>query len=118
MSVVGGLEAALAHYPLMMTVEEAAEVLRVSRAHGYQLARRYEASDGTEGIPVLRVGNCLRVPRWALVELLGTGRLVKLRDAIEPDEPLDDVLNEMGTTGRPQRRQRRHTVQLALLPKD
>ena len=50
MSVVGELEAALAHFPLLLTVEEAAGVLRISRAHAYELARRYEASDGTEGM--------------------------------------------------------------------
>jgi hypothetical protein len=93
MSAVGDLEAALAHYPLMVTVEEAAEVLRVSRAHGYELARRYEASDGTEGIPVLRVGNCLRVPRWALIEFLSTGRLVRLRDAVDRDRLVDEGLD-------------------------
>jgi len=93
MSVVGELEAALAHYPLLLTVEEAAAILRVSRAHAYELARRYEASDGTDGIPVLRVGNCLRVPRWALIELLSTGRLVRLRDAVERDQLVDEGLD-------------------------
>ena len=93
MSVVGELEAALAHYPLLLTAEEAAAILRVSRAHAYELARRYEASDGTEGIPVLRVGNCLRVPRWALIELLSTGRLVRLRDAVDRDQLVDEGLD-------------------------
>ena len=31
----------LEEYPEMLTVEEAAEYLRVSRAMGYQLARQY-----------------------------------------------------------------------------
>lgn len=90
MSAVGELEAALAHLPLMMTVEEAAEVLRVSRAHAYALARRYLETDGREGIPVLRVGHCLRVPRWALIELLSTGRLVRLHDAVDDDQLATD----------------------------
>ncbi len=80
MSIVGELEVALERYPLLLTVEEAAEVLRISRSLAYELAHRYETSDGHDGIPVLRVGSCLRVPRWALVELIATGRVVRLAD--------------------------------------
>jgi excisionase family DNA binding protein len=54
-----------------MTVEEAAEYLRVSRALGYQLARQYRISGGTAGLPVLELGRCLRVPRSQLAELVG-----------------------------------------------
>ena len=97
MSVVGELESALAHYPVLLTVEEAAGVLRIRRAHAYELARRHEASAGTEGIPVLRVGNCLRVPRWSLIELLSTGRLVCLRDAV--GRALDDPTGAWHRTG-------------------
>ncbi|CAN5759391.1 hypothetical protein BH18ACT2_BH18ACT2_08510 [soil metagenome] len=130
MSVVGDLEAALAQYPLMMTVEEAAEVLRVSRAHGYVLARRYEASGGTDGIPVLHVGNCLRVPKWALIEFLSTGRLVRLRDAADRDQLVDAGLQPQPLkTVRARRSTRKASVsnidgslraaeQLALLPSD
>ena len=130
MSVVGELEAALAHYPLLLTVEEAAGVLRISRAHAYELARRYEASDGTEGIPVLRVGNCLRVPRWALIELLSTGRLVRLRDAVDRDQLVDEGLDAPPLKIRRARRSSRQSSvisidrsaaaaeQLALLPSD
>ncbi|MGH9271818.1 MAG: helix-turn-helix domain-containing protein [Ilumatobacteraceae bacterium] len=109
MSVVGDLEAALAHYPLMMTVEEAAEVLRVSRAHGYVLARRYEASGGTDGIPVLHVGNCLRVPKWALIEFLRKGRLVRLRDAADRDQLADEGLQPQPLKIRKARRTSRHS---------
>lgn len=83
MSVVGDLELALDRYPLLLTVEEAAEVLRISRSLAYELAHRYETSGGTEGLTVMRVGSCLRVPRWALAELLATGRVVRLADALE-----------------------------------
>jgi len=61
----------LGDYPELMTVEEAAEYLRVSRALGYQLARQYRISDGTAGLPVLELGRCLRVPRSQLAELVG-----------------------------------------------
>jgi hypothetical protein len=33
-------------------------------------------------MPVIRVGGCLRVPRWALLELALTGRVVRLCDAV------------------------------------
>jgi len=61
----------LNEYPELMTVEEAAEYLRVSRALGYQLARQYRISGGTAGLPVLELGRCLRVPRSQLAELVG-----------------------------------------------
>ena len=45
---------ALDGYPPLLTIDEAAEVLRF--------------------------GSCIRVPRWALAELLTTGRVVRLAD--------------------------------------
>jgi hypothetical protein len=67
--------------PLLM-IEEAARVLRIGRSLAYQLAREYEASGGLSGLPVIRLGGCLRVPRWALLELALAGRVVRLRDAV------------------------------------
>ena len=88
MSVVGELELALQRYPLLMTVEEAAEVLRIGRSLAHALARRYEQSVGREGLPVIRLGSCLRVPRWALIELLAIGRIVRLADGRDGDRRL------------------------------
>lgn len=68
----------LAGLPSLLTIAEAARVLRVGRSLAYQLAHRYEATGGLEGLPVVRFGSCLRVPRWALVELVTTGRVVQL----------------------------------------
>ena len=69
MSAVGTLETPSANEPpLLLTIEEAADMLRIGRTLAYALARRYEAG-GLEGLPVIRLGNCLRVPRWALLEL-------------------------------------------------
>ncbi len=67
-----------ASLPVLLTIEEAAEVLRIGRSLAYDLAHRYEASGGLEGLPVLRFGSCLRVPRWALIERVVTGRVVPL----------------------------------------
>lgn len=66
--------------PLLYTVEEAAELLRIGRTLAYKLARLYEATGGREGLPVIRLGNCLRVPRWALLELACNGRVVALSE--------------------------------------
>lgn len=54
------------------TVEEAATVLRIGRTLAYQEDARFEATDGAAGLPVVRVGRVLRVPRAALEALAGT----------------------------------------------
>ena len=51
-------------------------MLRIGRTLAYALARRYQKTRGLEGLPVIRLGNCLRVPRWALLELALNGRVV------------------------------------------
>lgn len=55
---------------LVLTVEEAARVLRIGRSAAYEQARRYLSTNGGEGLPVLRLGRSLRVPRHALVRLI------------------------------------------------
>ena len=54
--------------PDFLTVEEAAVVLRIGRSKAYELAREYLATGGASGMPVIRLGKQLRVPR-ALLEL-------------------------------------------------
>lgn len=73
---------------LVLTVEEAAQILRISRTFAYQQARLYIATGGVAGIPVVQIGSCLRVPLWALLELALTGRLVRLQ---LPITGVDDV---------------------------
>ena len=75
----------------LLTVDEAAGVLRIGRSLAYQLAREYDATGGASGLPVIRLGGCLRVPRWALLELAFTGRVVRLCDAVVPVEVSADV---------------------------
>jgi hypothetical protein len=75
----------------VLTVEEAAGVLRIGRSLAYQLAREYDATGGVTGLPVVRLGGCLRVPRWALLELAHCGRVVRLCDATVPSELATDV---------------------------
>ncbi len=50
-----------------LTVLEAAALLRISRTSAYEQARRYLFTGGREGLPVVRVGRCLRVPRRDLL---------------------------------------------------
>ncbi len=57
--------------PALLTVEEAARVLRIGRTAAYELARRDLATGGAEGLRVVRVGRLLRVPRVALEQLVG-----------------------------------------------
>ena len=57
--------------PDLLTVEEAARVLRIGRTNAYELVRRWLATGGAEGVPALRIGHLLRVPRHGLEELVG-----------------------------------------------
>ena len=61
--------------PDFLTVTEAAQVLRIGRTAAYALAARYEQTRGAEGLPVIRLGKQLRVPR-ALLEQLAGGALL------------------------------------------
>jgi len=64
------MQRALSDYPDLLTVEEAADYLRISRALGYQLARQYRVTDGAAGLPVVQLGRCLRVPKDELALLV------------------------------------------------
>lgn len=70
--LVGGRER-LAELPEVLTVEEAARVLRISRGAAYELARVWRETNGREGLPVFTLGRTLRVPRAGLERLLAGG---------------------------------------------
>jgi hypothetical protein len=72
------LDGPLEELPAMLTVEEAACVLRIGRSLAYQLANRYVTSGGIDGLPVVRLGGVLRVPGFAVRELTTTGVIVQL----------------------------------------
>jgi excisionase family DNA binding protein len=57
--------------PDLLTVEEAARILRIGRTSAYALAARFEETKGADGLPVVRIGRLLRVPRAALEALMG-----------------------------------------------
>jgi hypothetical protein len=55
----------------LLTVEEAARLIRVGRTKAYAMTREWRATNGRSGLPVVDFGNVLRVPRRALEELIG-----------------------------------------------
>ena len=91
--------------PLLLTVEEAARLLRVGRSHAYNQVTLYFASAGTDGIPALRLGGLLRVPKHALNEFVTTGRVVQL-------------ISDAPAHATPPRARRTDRAQLSLLGSD
>ena len=57
--------------PDLLTVEEAARLIRVGRTKAYAMATEWRATGGRSGLPVVDFGHVLRVPRHALEELIG-----------------------------------------------
>jgi len=58
-----------------LTVEQAARRLGVSRNTAYLATKQYRRTGGQEGLPVVKIGGCLRVPvavieRMTRLELL------------------------------------------------
>jgi len=60
--------------PLFITVLEAAALLGISRTTAYEMARRYLATGGREGLPVVRLDKRLmRVPWSAFIAAFQCG---------------------------------------------
>lgn len=55
----------------VLTIEEAATILRISRNAAYSAARQWRTTGGATGIPCIEIGRTLRVPRADLDRLLG-----------------------------------------------
>ena len=71
--------------PPFLTICEAAEFVRIGRTKCYDLARQYLCTGGKSGLPCIRVGRQLRVPRRALLAWVATGT----DQADPPSEPAD-----------------------------
>lgn len=57
--------------PLMLTIGEAADVLRISRTSAYKLAEAWRTSGGASGLPTVRLGSRLLVRRVDLAAIVG-----------------------------------------------
>ncbi|WCO67939.1 helix-turn-helix domain-containing protein [Iamia majanohamensis] len=55
----------------VLTIDEAAAILRISRNAAYAAAREWRATGGKTGLPCIEIGRTLRVPRADFERLLG-----------------------------------------------
>lgn len=105
----------MAELPDVLTVVEAAQVLRIGRTAAYQLAERYLATDGAEGMPAKRVGRQLRVPRDLLEAWVGT-----MLHPVETKTPvvldLDDARTTQASPRQQSRRPRKPQPDTGTLP--
>jgi excisionase family DNA binding protein len=66
--------------PDMLRVEEAANVLRIGRSAAYSAVSQYQVTGGRAGIPCIRIGRSVRVPKRALLRWI---------EAQTDDAPID-----------------------------
>jgi hypothetical protein len=57
--------------PAFLTVEEAGTLLRIGRTKAYAMTVEWRTTGGKSGLPVVDLGDILRVPRKALEEMAG-----------------------------------------------
>jgi hypothetical protein len=103
----------------LLTVEEAAAVLRIGRTKAYAMAREWRATGGRSGLPVVDLGNVLRVPVAQLEARLGV-----TLDLSAPRAPVAQPAPAVPPAPRPKQRlptrttQSRDVDQLNLLDPD
>ena len=59
--------------PPFLTVEEASRLLKIGRTKAYLLTQEWRATGGRSGLPVVDLGDVLRVPGPAIEQMLATG---------------------------------------------
>jgi hypothetical protein len=59
--------------PPFLTVEEAGRLLKIGRTKAYDLTKEWRATGGRSGLPVVDLGDVLRVPGPAIEQMLGVG---------------------------------------------
>ena len=80
----------MAGLPDLLTIEEAARVIRVGRTKAYAMAHEWRTTGGESGLPVIDFGHVLRVPLCQLETMVGgplTDRepgVDEQRTAVEP----------------------------------
>ena len=95
--------------PALLTVEEAAELLRIGRTKAYAMTREWRTTGGLSGLPVVDFGSVLRVPLAALEARIG-GPLAsfgprRVTPDLAPEEPAPAVVES--PTEAPRRGRRR-----------
>ena len=100
--------------PIVLTVNDAARVLRIGRSKAYEMAALYTSSSGTRGLPCLRIGDLVRIPKVALHEFVTTGHIAQL--ARQPDD--DAIANASARSKRPRTPRAGDRSQLSLLGSD
>ena len=79
--------------PIVLTLDEAARLLRIGRSKAYELAAAYTSSGGVQGLPVLRLGDLLRVPKFALHEYVTTGHIAQLMPQLDANATRDAIVS-------------------------
>jgi hypothetical protein len=114
------IEAAVADLPLMLSVEQTCKVLGIGRSLAYSQVRRNLATGGREGIPALRIGSVIRVPRAGLIDLmLAAPAPTPFEDATLHVVAPAAAPEPSGRTVRPRRRhgtRQAHNIGTAQLP--
>jgi hypothetical protein len=59
--------------PAFVRVRDAALILGISKSAAYELANAWLATEGRAGLPAVRLGRCILVPRAALERLADVG---------------------------------------------
>jgi Helix-turn-helix domain len=59
--------------PAFVRVRDAAVILGISKSAAYELANAWLATEGRAGLPAVRMGRCILVPRAALERLAAVG---------------------------------------------
>jgi hypothetical protein len=96
--------------PALLTVEEAARLLRIGRTKAYAMAVEWRATGGASGLPVIDLGGVLRVPVAKLEEVFGLDLRAAVLDRPRPRPVAEDSrVADVHTLPR-QRRHRESTV--------
>ena len=77
----------MARPPSLLTVEEAAQLLRIGRTKAYAMAKQWRQTGGQRGLPVLDLGDVLRVSLAQLEELTGAEFSDGSDTPVKPSEP-------------------------------
>lgn len=94
--------------PALLTVEEAAELLRIGRTKAYAMTREWRTTGGLSGLPVVDFGSVLRVPLAALEARIGgplvSGGPSRVAQDLAPEEPASAEVETPTATPRRGRR--------------